>query len=455
MLDEPLLNKNLKYHNFFKFQVYSKFKQVFMAMSKGNHLISKLIRLVIGFRSSDVEDEVAIKDLKKLESICISFNILPNGFSQDPSVTPSRWTTIRSILYFSLMTVYITHLILLSVFDLPDEWLLVLGDFFYGHPNRRFFWLFCLNTSIFGEVLRHLWIFIVKKHYYASLQLQHSIYSEGFKREVLFMSQFYCQKFRFVATNLAALWVRIILCVSISLAPIFIFIVHSVSRLPKTSEQYVYIGFWLLVNYLGLVCTLVSIMLPGAVVTIQLSYFYFKASSVARTVQDLAMKRGKLSKVEYLLEYKTTLREIIQYQNEIEKLNLRIRNWLIFLYLGISFDTNFGAYIAVFVHIDRGFMDLFIAGISIIGLVSIGACSYTNGVILTKMISYCKNLRKATRCLQLNPKAFIKGTDLQSRLSRTDIAFTIGSLFDMTSRVFVIYLIENICLIMMFAVNLR
>ncbi|XP_025017600.1 uncharacterized protein LOC112539370 [Tetranychus urticae] len=356
-----------------------------MAMSKGNHFVSRLIRLVIGFRSRDVDDEVAIKDIKKLESICISFNILPNGFSQDPSVTPSRWTTIRSILYFSLMTVYITHLILLSVFDLPDEWLLVLGDFFYGHPNRRFFWLFCLNVSIFGEVLRHFWIFLVENGHLTTLQLHHSIYLKGYKSQVLCMSQFYCQKFRFVATNLAILWVRIVLCVSISLAPIFIVIVHSVSRLPKTSEQYVYIGFWLLVNYLGLVCTLVSIMLPGALVTIQLSYFYFKASSVARTVQDLAVRRGRLSKVDYLLEYKTTVCEIIQYQNEIEQVNIHFRNWLIFLYLGISFATDFGAYIAVFVHIDRGFMDLFIAGISIIGLVSIGACSYTNGVILTKV----------------------------------------------------------------------
>ncbi|XP_015781340.2 uncharacterized protein LOC107359371 [Tetranychus urticae] len=426
-----------------------------MLRAKHIGIVSKSVRYVIGFQSSDINDTVAIKYLKQLESMCISYNILPNGFSQDPSVTPSKWTKTKSILYISVMTINIIHFILLSAFDLPDEWHLLLGDFFHGHPNGRFFWLFCLNLSVFGEVIRHHWIFLARRGHLTTFKLEHLIYSKGFKSRVLFMDRFYCKKFRFVSTNLAIFWVRITYCLTISFAPILIFIVHSASKLPQTSQQYIYTGFWLLISYLGISCTVSNLMLSGGLATVQLSYFYYKVAHVARTVQDLSMKRRRSKNADYLLDYKAIVCEIIKYQNETEHCNIGVRNWFIFVYIGLSAVDNFGVYTAVFVHIDRGFMDFFILGVSMIGFVSIGACSYTNGVILTKMISCCKNLRKATSRLKLNAETFIKETDLEERLSRTDIAFTIGQLLDMTTRVFVIYLIENICLIMMFKVNFQ
>ncbi|XP_015782249.1 uncharacterized protein LOC107360139 [Tetranychus urticae] len=399
--------------------------------------LPRLIIRVIGFRSSDVNDAEAISKIKKLESICISFNILPNGFSQDPRVTPSRWTTTKSILYFSLMTVHIIHLALLSVFDLPDEWLLVLGDFFYGQKNGRYFWFIWLNISIVGEILRHYWIFLFKNGHFETYKLYSLIYEKGFKSQLLSMNQCYCQKFRFVAINLANAWLWIVYCIAITFAPILIFVVNSSNQLPQTSIQFIYNSFWILVNYLGIVSTLYNTILPGALVTVHLSYFYFKAAHVTQTAEGLATERKLLNKVDYLHHYKATVSEIIQYQNEIEQLNVNIRNWLIFLYIGLSAAADFGMFIAIFVHIDR-FMDLFVVIVTSLGVVAIGACSYTNGVILTMMSSYCKNLRKATRYLQLSARAFIKGTDLQDRLSRTDIAFTIGELLDMTPRVFVI-----------------
>uniref|UniRef100_T1KPF7 Gustatory receptor n=1 Tax=Tetranychus urticae TaxID=32264 RepID=T1KPF7_TETUR len=427
-------------------------------MLRGQHnkvdLGSKLFRLVIGFHSSD-DDAVAIKHLKRFESICISYNILPNGFSQDPRVTPSKWTTIKSILYLSVMTINIVHLTLLSAFDLPDKWHLLLGDFFYGHPNGRFFWIFCLNLDICGEYMRQFWIYLIKNGHLTTLKLQHLVYLKGFKSQVLLMDRFYCKKYRFVAANLAVFWVRMLFSVTISFAPILIFIVHSASKLPRTSEQYIYTGFWVVTSYLGIVCTITNLMLTGGLITIQLSYFYFKVAHVARTVQDLATKRRHLNVADYLFDYKATVREIIQYQNEVEHVNIGIRNLFMLVYLGHSVVTDFGVYTALFVHIDRGFMDFFVACVSMIGFTGIGACSYTNGVLLTKMSSCCKNLRKATKRLQLNAKSSIKVTDLEERLSRTDIAFTIGKILDATPRVFVIYLIENISLIMMFKVNFQ
>uniref|UniRef100_T1KPF8 Gustatory receptor n=1 Tax=Tetranychus urticae TaxID=32264 RepID=T1KPF8_TETUR len=432
-----------------------KLKRKAMLKSKYIEIVSQLVGLVIGFRSSNIDDAVAIKHIKRLESICISYNILPNGFSQDPSVTPSKWTKTKSILYLCVMTVNIIHLILLSAFDLPDKWHLLLGDFFYGHPNGRFFWLFFLNASILGEVIRHYWIFLAKNGHLTTLKLQHLVHTRGYKHQVLFMDQFYCKKFRFVSTYLAIFWVRIYFCVLISFAPVLIFIFHSASKLPQILQQYIYTGFWLVISYLGIVCTLSNLLLTGSVAAVHLSYFYFKTAHVARTVRDLSTKRSYTNNDDYLLDYKATVCEIIQYQNEIEQANIHFRNCLVFFYFGNSFVVNFGVYTAAFVHIDHGFMDFFIAGFSIIGFAGIGACSYTNGAILTKMNSCCKNLRKITSGLQLNVQAFIKGTDLEDRLSRTDIAFTIGKILDATPRVFVIYLIENICLIMMFKVNFQ
>uniref|UniRef100_T1L0Z5 Gustatory receptor n=1 Tax=Tetranychus urticae TaxID=32264 RepID=T1L0Z5_TETUR len=417
--------------------------------------ISKLIQLLVGFRSNKVDDAQAIKDLQRLESVCIEYNILPNGFSQDQSVTPSKWTKTKSILYSSLIIVNITHLLLLSVSNLSNEWLLIFGDFLCSYPGRRFFWSFWLYVSVFGEVLRHFWIYLVRNGNLATLKLYHSIYLQGFKSKSVSMNQTYCQKFSFIAANLTILWLRIIFLTALSLAPIFVIIVQTSSHLPKTLQQFICIYFWLLITYLGLVCTLSNIMLTGGIVTVHLSYFYFKAAHLAQIVQDFVRKRKILDNIDYFSEYKVTVDEIIKYQNEIEQLNIRFRNWLIFLYFGISFTSNFGFYIAVIVHIDSGFLDLFIASISVVGSVSIGACSYTNGIILTKMCSYCKNLRRATRRLQLNVKSFIKGTDLQDRLVRTDIAFTIGKILHMTTEVFVIYLLENISLIMMFTLNFK
>uniref|UniRef100_T1KPG2 Gustatory receptor n=1 Tax=Tetranychus urticae TaxID=32264 RepID=T1KPG2_TETUR len=435
-------------------KITMRFKRNAMLRPKQIQNVSKLFRLVIVFHSKH-DDALAIKDLKRLESICISYNILPNGFSQDQRVTPSKWTTAKSIVYISVMTVHIAHLILLSAFELPDEWHFLLGDFFYGHPNSRFFWIFCLNASIFGEVLRHFWIFLMKNGHLTTLKLQHLAYSKGFKSQVLLMDQYFCQKFSFFATNIAIFWVRILFLASISFAPILIFIFNSVSALPKTGQQFIYTGFWLVISYLGIVFTISNLMLTGCVAAIHLSYFYFKTAHVARTVRDLATKRSYTNNDDYLLNYKATVCEIIQYQKETEQANIHFRNCLIFFYFGNSFAANFGVYIGVFVHIDHGFMDFFIAGVSMIGLIGIGACSYTNGAILTKMSSCCKNLRKVTRYLQLNEEDFIKGTDLEDRLSRTDISFTIGKVLDMTTRIFVIYLIENICLIMMFKVNFQ
>uniref|UniRef100_T1KG42 Gustatory receptor n=1 Tax=Tetranychus urticae TaxID=32264 RepID=T1KG42_TETUR len=424
--------------------------------AKHNHteIVLKLVRFVIGVHWSDVDDAIAVKYLKQLESICTTYNILPIQFSRDPKATQSKLTITKSILYSSLMAVNIIHLILLSSFDLPVEWHHLLGDFFHGHPNGRFFWLFFLNGSIFGEALRRVWIYLARDGHSTSFKFE-LIYSKGFKSQLLCMDQFYCRKLRFFVTNLAIFWVRIIFCATISFAPILIFIFHSVSQLPQTLEQYIFSGFWLIITYLGFVWVMTNAILIGSLITIKLCYFYFKVAHVARTVQNLALKRLQSNNASYLLDYKATVREIIRYQNEIEQVNVGIRNLFIVAYLGISFVDNFGIYAAVFVHIDRGLMDFFIVNIVMIGFVVIGVCSYTNGVMLSKMHSCCKNLRKATRHLQLNVQAFIKVTDLEDRLSRTDIAFTIGKILNLTTRVFVIYLIENICLIMMFKVNLR
>ncbi|XP_015789282.2 uncharacterized protein LOC107366213 [Tetranychus urticae] len=430
-----------------------------MLRVKHNHTeigseISKLICRVVGLRTF-VDDVIAVKYLKQLESICISYNILPNGFSQDPRVTPSKWTTTKSILYLSLMTINIIRLILLSCFNLPDKWHLLLGDFFYGHKNGRLFWLFFLNASIFGEVFRHFWIYLIEKKQWESFKFEQIVYSKGFKSQVLCMDLFYCRKLRFFVTNLAIFWVRILYCASISFAPILILIVHSMYKLPHTLEKYIYTGFWLVISYLGFVCVISNLLLIGSVNTIQLCYFYFKVAHVTQSVHNLALNRSQSNNANYFLEYKATIREIIRYQNEIEQANISIRNLFIFTYLGISFVDDFGIYSAVFVHIDRGFMDFFIVNAAMIGLVTTAACSYTNGVLLAKMNSCCKNLRKATKHLQLNVQAFIKVTDLEDRLSRTDIAFTMGTMLDLTTRIFVIYLLENICLIMMFEINFR
>uniref|UniRef100_T1KPE4 Gustatory receptor n=1 Tax=Tetranychus urticae TaxID=32264 RepID=T1KPE4_TETUR len=417
--------------------------------------MSKLIQLVLGFRSSNVDDAVVIKDMKRLESFCVAFNILPNGFAQDASVTPSKWTIVKSIIYFCIIFANIGHLVLLSVFNLPDQWLHIFGDFFCGHPGRRFFWLFWLYMSIFGEVLRHFWIYLVKKGHLKTLRLYDTLYTKGFRSQVLLMSPFYCLKFRFVANNLAIWWIKVIALLTISLAPILVFISESVSQLPKTPQQFIYTYCWLFVTYLGLVCALINLMLTGGLVTIHLAYFYFKAVHVAENVERFARKRRSSHKVDYLLMYKATIREVIQYQNEIEHLNVRFRNWLIFLYLGMSFTSDFGVYIAAVVHIDHNYLDVFLAIVALNGFISIGICSYVNGIVLTKMSSYCKNLRKGTCRLQLDPNVSIKETDIQDRLVRTDIAFTIGQFLDMTTEIFVIYLIENISLIMMFTVNFQ
>uniref|UniRef100_T1K1G6 Gustatory receptor n=1 Tax=Tetranychus urticae TaxID=32264 RepID=T1K1G6_TETUR len=428
------------------------------AMIRVNKLLTasfpRFIVRFIGFHSSDVDDAEAISKMKKLESVCISFNILPNGFSQDQNVTPSKWTTTKSIFYSSIMTVHIIHLALLSIFDLPDEWLLVLGDFFYGQKNGRYFWFAWMYASIVGETLRHYWIYLMKNGHFTTFKLYSLIYEKGFKSQLVSFNTFYCQKFRFAVSNLANAWLWLVYFIVITFGPILIFFVNSTNQLPQTSIQFIYNSFWILVSYLGIVFTLCNMALTASVVTFHCSYFYLKAAHVARTAEELATERRLLNKRDYMFHYKATVNEIIQYQNEVEQINLKIRNWIIIGYIGLSAAADLGMYIAIFVHIDQ-FMDIFIMIVATTGVVAVGVCSYINGVILTMMSSYCKNLRKATRYLQLSARASIKGNDLQDRLSRTDIAFTVGEILDMTPRVFVIFLIENICLIMMFKVNLQ
>lgn len=137
--------------------------------------------------------------------------------------------------------------------------------------------------------------------------------------------------------------------------------------------------------YLGIFCTLSNLMLAAGLVTIHLSYFYFKASHVARVVQDFAARRGTLNKTEYLLQYRATVSEVIQFQNEVEQTNMRLRNWLIFVYFGVSFAANFGFYLATLVHIDNGVLDVSFLTVCVIALTTIGGSSYTNGIILTKV----------------------------------------------------------------------
>ncbi|XP_025016004.1 uncharacterized protein LOC112538563 [Tetranychus urticae] len=392
---------------------------------KAKKFLIKAIEPVFGLRLTDFYDADAIKDLKRFESVCISFNILPNGFAQDQSITPSKWTKTRSILYSSLMIVNIFHLILLSVFDLPQDLSLILGDFFYHHPRRRYFWLFWTNLTIFGEVLRHYWIYLYKTGAPFSFHMHNFVYDKGFKPEGLFLSHFYCLKYRFISSNLANLWIRTIIISGISMGPVLIIIVQSASQVPKTSQQFIFTYFWLLTTYLGLVIALTNIMLTGAVITIDLAYNYFRAATEAQAVRNFANKGGVLNKRIYLSEYKEISGQIIHFQNEIEHINLKIRNWLIFLYLGVSYSTNFGFYLAAIVHFDHGPLDIFIGSISILGLFAIGTCSYVNGVILTMMHSCGKNIMKANRYLPLGIKSSIK------------------------------YLIENASLIMMFKVNVK
>uniref|UniRef100_T1K282 Gustatory receptor n=1 Tax=Tetranychus urticae TaxID=32264 RepID=T1K282_TETUR len=418
-------------------------------------ILMKAIESLFGLRFTDFDDEDAIRDLKRFESICISFNILPNGFAQDESITPSKWTETKSLLYSSLMAINIFHLILLSVFNLPENLSLILGDFFYGHRSRKYFWPYLLNLTIFGEVLRHYWLYLYKTGGPFSFHMHNFVFDKGYKPEALFMSFFYCHKYRFVSNNLANLWIRIIKMSGIVIGPVLIIIVQSASQLPKTPQQYIFTYFWLLISYFGIVCTLTNLMLTGSIIIIDLSYFYFRAAHVSQTMQNLVTGKIVLQRSEFLTYYETIIRDIILFLNETEYRNHKVRNWLIFLYLGISFSADFGYYSAAIVHIDHGSVDFVIILFSGLSLFAIGICTYVNGIILTMMLSCGKNILKANKYLPSEVKSLIKFTDLQSRLSRTDIAFTIGEIFDMTTWVFVIYLIENATLIMMLTINVK
>ncbi|XP_025016023.1 uncharacterized protein LOC112538575 [Tetranychus urticae] len=417
---------------------------------------TKTIQIVFGLRLTDFDDADAISDLKRLESICISFNILPNGFAQDESITPSKWTKTRSILYSSLMTVHIVHLILLSGFDLPEDLAFVLGDFFYGHRSRRYFWVYLLNLTIFGEVLRHFWIHLYKTGGPFSFHMHNFVYDKGYKPEALFMNHFYCRKYRFVSNSLTNLWIRTVVTSCISMSPVLIIIVQSVSQLPpETPQQFICTYFWLLISYLGIVCSVCNLMLTGAIINIDLSYFYFRAAHVTQTLHNFVAEKMLSQRSDFMPYYETTIRDIISFLNETEYRNHKVRSWLIFLYIGISFTADFGFYSTAIVHIDHGSFDFVIIAISGLSLIAIGGCSYTNGIMLTMMHSCAKNYMKVTKYLPSDVTPFLKFTDLQSRLSRTDIAFTIGEILNMTTYVFVIYLIENASLIMMLIINMK
>uniref|UniRef100_T1K280 Gustatory receptor n=1 Tax=Tetranychus urticae TaxID=32264 RepID=T1K280_TETUR len=418
-------------------------------------IVIKAIELVFGLRLANFDDEIAIKDLKRFESICVSFNILPNGYAQDESITPSKWTKTRSILYSSLMTVHIVHLILLSVFDLPEDLALILGDFFYGHRSRRYFWTFLLNLTIFSEVLRHYWIHIYKTSGPFSFHMHNFVYDKGYKPEALFMSQFYCHKYRFVFNSLANLWIRIIEISVIGIGPVLMIIVQSTSQLAKIPQQFIFTYFWLLISYFGIVCTVGNLMLTGAIVTTDFSYYYFRACHVTKTLHNFITEKMFLRKNDFLPYYETIIRDIILSLNETEYRNHKYRNWLMIIYFGVSFTADFGFYSAAIVHIDNGSLDISIMAISALSLFVMGICTYVNGILLTMMLTCSKNILEVAQYLPPDVKSFIKFTDLQSRLSRTDIAFTIGDIFDLTTWIFVIYLIENASLIMMLTINVK
>uniref|UniRef100_T1K281 Gustatory receptor n=1 Tax=Tetranychus urticae TaxID=32264 RepID=T1K281_TETUR len=417
---------------------------------------TKTIQIVFGLRLTDFDDSDAIKDLKRLESICISFNILPNGFAQDQSITQSKWTKSRSILYSSLMTVHIVHLILLSGFDLPEDLAFILGDFFYGHRSRKYFWLYLLNLTIFTEVLRQYWLHLYKTGGPFSFHMHNFVYDKGYRPEALFMSQFYCNKYRFISNSLVNFWLRTFLSSVISMGPVLVIIVQSVSQLPPTTpQQFIFTYFWLLISYFGIVCSIANLMLTGVIINTDLSYFYFRAAHITQTLQNFVNDMIFLQKNDFLTYYESISREVILFLNETEYRNHKVRNWLIFLYLGVSFTQDFGFYSTAIVHIDHGSFDSVIIAISGFILFAIGACSYTNGIILTMMHSCAKKYMKVTKYLPSDVITFIKFADLQSRLSRTDIAFTIGEILDMTTYVFVIWLMENASLIMMFIINMK
>uniref|UniRef100_T1K277 Gustatory receptor n=1 Tax=Tetranychus urticae TaxID=32264 RepID=T1K277_TETUR len=418
--------------------------------------VIKTFQLVFGLRLTDFDDANAISDLKRLESICISFNILPNGFAQDESITPSKWTKTRSILYSSLMTVHIVHLILLSGFDLPEDLAFILGDFFYGHRSHKYFWLYLLSLTIFGEFLRHYWIHLYKTGGPFSFHMHNFVYDKGYKPEALFMNHFYCHKYRFVSNSLTNLWIRTVVTSSIIIGPVLVIIVQSVSQLPPTApQQIICTYFWLLISYFGIVCSVCNLMLTGAIINIDLSYFYFRAAHVTQTLHNFVTDKLFLQRSDFMTYYETTIRDIILFLNETEYRNHKVRNWLIFLYLGVSFTADFGFYSAAIVHIDNGSLDISIMAISTLSLIAIGGCSYTNGIMLTMMHSCAKNYMKVAQYLPSDVLSFMKFTDLQSRLSRTDIAFTIGEILNMTTYVFVIYLIENASLVMMLIINMK
>uniref|UniRef100_T1K283 Gustatory receptor n=1 Tax=Tetranychus urticae TaxID=32264 RepID=T1K283_TETUR len=418
-------------------------------------IVIKAIELVFGLRLADFDDEEAIKDLKRFESICVSFNILPNGFAQDESITPSKWTKTRSILYSSLMIFHIVHLILLSGFDLPEDLAFIMGDFFYGHRSHKYFWPYLLNLTIFGEVLRHFWIHLYKTGGPFSFHMHNFVFHKGYKPEALFMSLFYCQNYRFVSNSLVNLWIRIIEISVIGIGPVLIIIVQSTSQLPKTPQQYIFTYFWLLISYFGIVFTLINLMLTAGINTTDLSYFYFRACYVTKTLHNFVTEKIFMQNNDFLPYYETIIRDIILFLNETEYRNHKVRNWLMIIILGISFTADFGFYSAAIVHIDNGSLDISIMAISALSLFAIGITTYVNGIILTMMLSCSKNNLEVAKYLPSEVKSLIKFTDLQSRLSRTDIAFTIGEIFDMTTRVFVIYLIENATLIMMFTINVK
>lgn len=352
-----------------------------------NLRFSQFLRTVFISPLIEPEESKVIKELKRFETFCLSFNILPNGWSQDQKVTPSKWTKIKSIIYSSLNAINIFHISVLCIFDLNNEWLLKLGDFFFDRPSRRYIWFFCLVGTVFAEAMRQSWIFLMKNDRLSKFKLYYSICLEGFTSSVLLMDEIYCHKFRFFLNILVTSWIRIILLIPISLGPTLILLVHS-STVPKSTEKFVYEYIWLIITYFGLICAIINICLTGALASIHLSYYFFRADYMAKNVQNLSMEKYNLTHCVYFLKHKVTVNEIIKFLNNIEKANKEIANWLIFLYFTITFVTNYGLYIAVFVHIDHGHLDFFLTCICAFGIFAIGSCSYANGIILVKVICF-------------------------------------------------------------------
>ena len=392
-----------------------------------------LARISFGFKPENIDENIVINDFEKFENLCIFFNIVPNGWVQDPDRCPSKWTSKVYFVYYGFLLINLLRLSALCLFRLPDNILIILGDFFRQNENGQKFWAFWLIILTVIEILKNRWLYKYSRGDFISFRLNYYLCRYGWKSKVLKMDKPYCLKHRFIAHNLVIFWRKSVYIWLISSVIILLLILFSQSNESKSNLETVCTYFWLMSFSIVLMFNGANALGTGGVVMTHLAYFYFRALAVSNKCQELVSKKNQKKAYD---KYVAVLSYAIKSANEIEKHNLQMSQFLVVLYIGISFASDFGLYTSLIIHIDRGYADSLITLISFYGLGGIGSCSFINGKILNivsgmissmhnihsiddkiillthfltqQMTSSCKRLRSATDSLKLTIQSNIK-----------------------------------------------